>query len=145
MQKLEKKLYVTKSRSVGGRDGHTKSLENDLRIELSTPKELGGAGGQGANPEQLFACGYSACFLNAVKYICIQNKQKYDNENSYIDATVGIGPAGQGFALEVELDVYLPGLSQEEAEKIVHQAHQVCPYSNAVKGNIDVSLKIRTA
>ena len=144
MSNLEKTLYTTKSRSIGGRDGHTKSLDSDLRIDLVTPKELGGPGGQGSNPEQLFACGYSASFLNAIKFISLQSKQKFDQENSYVEANVGIGPAGKGFGLTVGLEVYLPGLTQEEAEKIVENAHQVCPYSNAVRGNIEVSIDVKT-
>lgn len=142
MAKLDKKLYSTKSRSTGGRDGKTKSLDGSLAADLSTPRELGGPGGAGTNPEQLFASGYSACFLNAVKYICMQQKLKFDADNSYADATVAIGPVGAGFGLEVELEIVLPNLEQAEAERIVAMAHATCPYSNAVRGNIDVQIKV---
>lgn len=142
MAKLDKKLYSTKSRSTGGRDGKTKSLDGSFAADLSTPRELGGPGGAGTNPEQLFASGYSACFLNAVKYICMQQKLKFDADNSYADATVAIGPVGAGFGLAVELEIVLPNLEQAEAERIVAMAHATCPYSNAVRGNIDVQIKV---
>lgn len=141
--KLDKKLYTTKSRSTGGRDGKTSSLDGTFAADLSTPRELGGPGGLGTNPEQLFASGYSACFLNAVKFICMQQKIQFDANNSYADATVAIGPVGAGFGLEVELEIVLPNLAQAEAERIVAMAHATCPYSNAVRGNISVHIKVK--
>lgn len=140
---LSKKLYSTKSRSTGGRDGKTKSLDGNFEADLSTPRELGGPGGLGTNPEQLFASGYSACFLNAVKFICMQQKIQFDANNSYSDATVSIGPIGTGFGLAVELEVVLPNIEQAEAERIVTMAHATCPYSNAVRGNIDVQIRVK--
>ena len=140
---LSKKLYTTKSKSTGGRDGQTKSLDGNFEANLSTPRELGGAGGSGTNPEQLFASGYSACFLNAVKFVSMQHKVPFDAANSYAEATVSIGHAAIGFGLEVELEVVLPNLAQAEAERIVAIAHQTCPYSNAVRGNVDVQIKVR--
>ena len=139
MTKLETKLYSTSSLSTGGRDGVTKSLDNSFELRLNTPKELGGPGGNGTNPEQLFASGYSACFLNAVKYICMQEKIKFSDEST-CKGTVDIGPIDKGFGLEVLLEVNLPESSQEEAETLVNKAHQVCPYSNATRGNIYVNI-----
>ena len=143
MSQLKNKLYSTKSISYGGRDGKTKSLDSDLNISLSTPKELGGPGGAGSNPEQLFACGYSACFLNAVKFISMQEKETFDAENSFTEAEVSIGKSDVGFGLEVKLTVGLPNLDQKRAEEIVQKAHATCPSSNAVKGNIAVEIKVK--
>ncbi len=143
MSKLNQKIYTTNSISYGGRDGQTKSLDSNLSIKLSTPKELGGAGGEGANPEQLFACGYSSCFLNAVKFILFQEKEEFDEENSSTQAEVSIGKTNQGFGLEVKLIVNLPNLEQNRAEEVVKKAHATCPYSNAVRGNVDVEIEVR--
>lgn len=140
---IKSKLYTTKSKSVGGRDGFTKSLDGNFETKLATPKELGGPGGEGANPEQLFASGYSACFLNAVKFVAMQEKIKFDEKESYCEATVSIGPGEVGFALEVELLVALPNLEQSQAEAIVEKAHAVCPYSNATRGNITVNISVQ--
>ncbi|MFP5519181.1 MAG: organic hydroperoxide resistance protein [Bdellovibrionia bacterium] len=142
MAQLAKRLYETTSVSTGGRDGHTRSLDGNFKAELSTPKELGGPGGAGTNPEQLFASGYSACFLNAVKYICFQEKVAFDANASSAKAKVAIGPAEVGFGLQVELTIELPNLDQEKAEEIVKKAHATCPYSNAIRGNVDVSIAV---
>lgn len=139
---VDKILYKTKSLSTGGRDGLTKSLDSSFEAKLSTPKELGGNGEDGTNPEQLFASGYSACFLNAVKFVLLKSGKQFDDKNSSVEAEVGIGPKGEGFGLEVSLNVNLPNLEKDEAISIINTAHQVCPYSNAVKNNIDVKINL---
>ena len=136
-------LYTTKAQATGGRDGHAKTLDGTFEVQLSTPKELGGAGGTGNNPEQLFAAGYSACFLGAMKFVASQSDGLNVPTDTVVAATVGIGPrAAGGFGLEVALDVTLPGLNAEVAQKLVEDAHQVCPYSNATRNNIDVKLNV---
>ena len=134
-------LYKATATSTSGRDGRSVSSDGVLDVKLSTPKELGGAGGAATNPEQLFAAGYSACFLGAVKYVASQQKVLVSNE-SKITAEVGIGQIPGGFGLDIELQISLPGVSQEVAQDLVSKAHQVCPYSNATRGNIDVRLVI---
>ncbi|MGF0338307.1 organic hydroperoxide resistance protein, partial [Ectopseudomonas toyotomiensis] len=108
---------------------------------LSTPKELGGAGGNGTNPEQLFAAGYSACFLGALKFVAARDKLSIPAD-TFIEGTVGIGAIPTGFGIEVELRISLPGLTPQAAQTLVDRAHIVCPYSNATRGNIDVTLTI---
>lgn len=136
-----KTLYVAKATSSGsGREGRVESSDGALTSDLSVPKELGGAGGAGTNPEQLFAAGYSACFHSALQLVARKEKVKVDG--STVTAEVGIGPDGQGYGLAVELVVALPGVERETAEKLVDAAHQVCPYSNATRGNIDVVLRV---
>ena len=135
-------LYKTSATATGGRDGHAETADGSLKLKLATPKELGGAGGEGNNPEQLFAMGYSACFIGAMKAIGGKIGVKVPADAS-ITATVGIGPRSEGgFGLEVALAILLPGLEKDAAEKLVHEAHQICPYSNATRGNIDVKLTI---
>ncbi len=135
-------LYHTSATATGGRDGHAKTADGTLEVTLSTPKELGGAGGPGNNPEQLFAAGYSACFLGAMKFVASQGGTKVPADAS-VKAEIGIGPRSEGgFGITVELTITLPGLSHADAEKLVHDAHQVCPYSNATRGNVDVKLHI---
>ncbi len=112
-----------------------------LDVKLSTPRELGGQGGAATNPEQLFAAGYSACFIGALKFVAGQRKQTLPADAS-ITGKVGIGQIPGGFGLEVELHISLPGLEREAAEALVAAAHQVCPYSNATRGNIDVRLNV---
>jgi lipoyl-dependent peroxiredoxin len=112
-----------------------------LNLQLSTPKELGGAGGPGTNPEQLFASGYSACFIGAMKAVAARQKIALPADTS-ITAKVGIGPIPQGFGIEVDLAVSIPGMERAQAEALVHAAHQVCPYSNATRNNIDVRLSV---
>ncbi|MEZ9138826.1 MULTISPECIES: organic hydroperoxide resistance protein [unclassified Shewanella] len=134
-------IYAATATTTGGRDGKSVSSDNKLSVNLSTPKELGGAGGEGTNPEQLFAAGYSACFIGAMKFVAGQEKKILSSDLS-VEATVGIGAntAGVGFAIDVELKVTLPGMTKDEAEALVEKAHQVCPYSNATRGNIRVEL-----
>lgn len=134
-------LYKATATSTSGRDGRSFSSDGVLDVKLSTPKELGGAGGSATNPEQLFAAGYSACFLGAIKYVASQQKVLVSNE-SKITAEVGIGQIPGGFGLDIELQISLPGVSVEVAQDLVTKAHQVCPYSNATRGNIDVRLVI---
>jgi len=131
-------LYKTSAKATGGRDGHAATLDGALDVKLTTPKELGGAGGAGNNPEQLFAAGYAACFIGAMKFVASQGGPKLPADVA-VTATVGIGPrSAGGFGLDVELAVSLPGLAPAEAEALVEKAHQICPYSNATRGNIDV-------
>ncbi|TXT41157.1 MAG: Ohr subfamily peroxiredoxin [Comamonadaceae bacterium] len=136
---IEKILYTAHAQVTGGRDGRAVVAESNLDLKLSTPKALGGAGGDGANPEQLFAAGYSACFIGAMKFVAASQKIALPADVS-IDASVGIGPIPAGFGIEVELKISLPGMARDAAEALVAQAHQVCPYSNATRGNIDVRL-----
>ncbi|MBH3331657.1 organic hydroperoxide resistance protein [Pseudomonas oryzihabitans] len=134
-------LYTASATSTGGRDGRSISSEKVLDVQLSTPKELGGAGGAGTNPEQLFAAGYSACFIGALKFVGAKEKIAVPADVS-VTAQVGIGPIPTGFALDVELVISLPGLERAVAEDLVEKAHQVCPYSNATRGNVDVRLTL---
>ena len=134
-------LYTAHSTATGGRDGRAISSDKVLDIQLSTPKELGGAGGPGTNPEQLFAAGYSACFLGALKLVAGKQKVALPADTS-ITGNVGIGPAAVGFALAVTLEISAPGLPKEQVEELVKAAHQVCPYSNATRGNVDVQLVV---
>lgn len=112
-----------------------------IDLKLTTPKELGGAGGNGSNPEQLFASGYSACFIGALKVVAGREKIKLPDTTS-ITGVVGIGPIPTGFSIEVELKISIPGVERSVAEHLVEKAHQVCPYSNATRGNIDVTLTV---
>src|SRR5580765_2441177 len=133
-------LYKTSAKATGGRDGQAATLDGALNVKLATPKELGGGGGSGNNPEQLFAAGYAACFLGAMKFVASQEKQKVPDD-AKVTATVGIGPrSAGGFGLEVALDVSVPGMPREQAQALVEKAHQVCPYSNATRNNVDVKL-----
>ncbi|GAB2178439.1 organic hydroperoxide resistance protein [Dongia sp. agr-C8] len=135
-------LYTTSATATGGRDGEAATKDGSFKVKLSTPKELGGAGGPGNNPEQLFASGYSACFIGAMKFVASQKKVAVPADTT-VTATVGIGPRSEGgFGLTVSLDVSLPGMDKAAAQKLVDEAHQVCPYSNATRNNIDVKLKV---
>ncbi|WP_421863451.1 organic hydroperoxide resistance protein [Parvibaculum sp.] len=136
-------LYTAHATSSGGRTGEAKSDDGRLSVKLDTVKEFGGAGGDGTNPEQLFAAGYSTCFHSALKFVAGQKKVKVPAESA-VTAHVGIGPhpKGKGFALDVALEVSLPGLDKAEAEALVAEAHEVCPYSNATRGNVDVRLSV---
>ena len=135
-------LYSTRGSATGGRDGHARSEDGAFEVKLSTPKALGGAGGEGSNPEQLFAAGYSACFIGALKVAGQQLKLNVPAETT-VTATVGIGPRSEGgFGITADLSVNLPGIDQAEAQKLVDLAHQICPYSNATRGNIDVGLTL---
>ncbi|MBB5711184.1 organic hydroperoxide resistance protein [Sphingomonas xinjiangensis] len=134
--------YTTRATSTGGRDGEARSEDGRFTAKLSTPKELGGAGGDGTNPEQLFAAGYSACFIGALKAAGAQLKLKVPAETT-VTATVGIGPRSEGgFGITADLEVSLPGLERADAEKLVETAHQICPYSNATRNNVDVGLSV---
>ncbi|HEY4345755.1 MAG TPA: organic hydroperoxide resistance protein [Parvibaculum sp.] len=136
-------LYTAHATATGGRTGEAKSSDGHLAVKLVTVKELGGPGGDGTNPEQLFAAGYSACFLSALKLVSGQMKKPVPADTS-ISADVGIGPqdSGVGFGLAVTLNVSIPGMDRAEAEKLVEATHQVCPYSNATRGNVDVKLVV---
>ncbi|MBY4898587.1 organic hydroperoxide resistance protein [Cupriavidus sp. AU9028] len=138
---IEKVLYRAQAKATGGRDGRAVSSDNVLDIQLSTPRELGGAGGNGTNPEQLFAAGYSACFLGALKYVAGREKVALPAETS-VTGNVGIGAIPTGFGIEVELQVSIPGIDRAQAQALVDKAHVVCPYSNATRGNIDVTLTL---
>jgi osmotically inducible protein OsmC len=138
---LEKVLYTAHATSTGGRTGTSKSDDGRLSLSLSTPKELGGDGGQGTNPEQLFAAGYSACFIGAMKAVAGKMKISLPADVS-ITADVGIGPIPNGFGIQVAMSISIPGMDKAAAEQLVAAAHQVCPYSNATRGNIDVSLTV---
>jgi Ohr subfamily peroxiredoxin len=134
-------LYTAHATATGGREGRALSSDKVLDIQLSTPKELGGGGGPGTNPEQLFAAGYSACFLGALKLVAGKQKVALP-ANTTITGNVGIGPADVGFALAVKLEINAPGLPKEQVQTLVEAAHQVCPYSNATRGNVDVQLVV---
>ena len=138
---IEKVLYTAQATATGGREGRAVSSDGVLDLQLSTPRELGGAGGAGTNPEQLFAAGYSACFLGALKFVAGQNKVALPADTQ-ITGRVGIGAIPTGFGIEVELTIAVPGLPREQVESLVEKAHIVCPYSNATRGNIDVTLVI---
>ena len=137
--KPEKILYTAHATSTGGRDGTSKSDDGVLDLKLTVPKGLGGNGAVGTNPEQLFAAGYSACFIGAMKHVAGMQKIKLP-DNTSIDASVGIGQIPQGFGIQVWLKVHIPDMDKAQAEKIVTAAHQVCPYSNATRGNVEVTL-----
>lgn len=136
-------LYSTQATSTGGREGKSSSADGVLAVALSTPKELGGAGGPGTNPEQLFAAGYSACFLGALKFVAGKAGVRIPPDAT-VTAKIGIGPRDdqQGFGIEAALTIQVPGLDRETVEKLVQQAHVVCPYSHATRGNIPVALEV---
>ena len=138
----EKILYTAHATSIGGRAGTSRSSDGVLDVTLTTPKELGGDGAAGTNPEQLFAAGYSACFLGALKHVAMMQKITLPAATS-IDAQVGIGAIPAGFGIKVAMTVSIPGMERAAAEKLVQTAHGVCPYSNATRGNIDVDLKVK--
>ena len=139
---LEKAVYTAKAKATGGRDGRATSSDEVLDVKLAVPKEMGGAGG-GTNPEQLFAAGYSACFLGAMKFVAGRDKLNI-SKDAFIEGEVGIGPIPTGFGIEVKLNIHLEGMNKAEAQKLVDAAHIVCPYSNATRGNINVTLNVIT-
>ena len=141
MNAPEKILYTAHASATGGRDGHARSDDGALDVKLVAPKELGGKGEGGTNPEQLFAAGYSACFIGALGHVARQNKQALP-EGTSVSGAVGLGTIPKGFGITVELTVKLPGLEPEAARKLVEAAHEVCPYSNATRGNVDVQFKL---
>jgi len=135
-------LYTTQATAIGGRDGRATTKDGSLDVKLTIPKELGGPGGPGNNPEQLFAAGYAACFLGAMKAVSSQGGPKIPQGTS-VTAYVGIGPRSEGgFGLEIGLSISLPGLPSSNAHALVEKAHQVCPYSNATRNNVDVKLEV---
>jgi osmotically inducible protein OsmC len=138
---IEKVLYTAHAKATGGRDGRAVSSDNVLDLKLTTPRELGGAGGAGTNPEQLFAAGYSACFIGAMRYVAGTQKITLPADTT-IEGSVGIGQIPTGFGIQVELKISVPGMPREQVEALVQKAHVVCPYSNATRGNIDVKLVI---
>lgn len=138
---IEKVLYTAQATATGGRDGRAKSSDNVLDIQLSTPRELGGAGGPGTNPEQLFAAGYSACFLGALKFVAGKEKVALPADTN-VTGRVGIGAIPTGFGIEAELRIDAPGVPKDQLQQLVEKAHIVCPYSNATRGNIDVKLVV---
>jgi Ohr subfamily peroxiredoxin len=141
---IDKALYTARATSTGGRTGTSSTPDGKLQLTLSTPKELGGDGGAGTNPEQLFAAGYSACFIGAIKAVAGRQKIKVPDDVS-ITAEVAIGPmSGKegAFGIQVAMSVSIPGMDRAQAEKLVADAHEVCPYSNATRGNIDVNLTV---
>lgn len=140
MSKPEKIVYTAHASATGGREGQAKSSDGFLDVKLVLPKEMGGPGG-GVNPEQMFAAGYSACFLGAMKFVAGQQKVTLPADTK-VEGAVGIGPMPTGFALAVELSIHVPGMDHTAAEALVEKAHIVCPYSNATRGNIDVTLKV---
>lgn len=141
---IEKALYTATATATGGRTGTAKSSDGVLDLALSTPEELGGAGGAGTNPEQLFAAGYSACFIGAMKAVSARQKIALPAEVS-ITSDVAIGPHANkpgAFGIQVAMTISVPGMDRAQLEALVATAHEVCPYSNATRGNVDVTLTI---
>ncbi len=139
---IAKVLYTASATATGGREGRARSSDGALDVQLATPREMGGSGGEGTNPEQLFATGYAACFLSALQLVAGRAKTPLPAEAS-LEGRVGIGPAGGGgFGLQVELRLDAPGLERAQAEALMRKAHEVCPYSNATRGNVDVTLTV---
>ena len=137
-------IYTAKATAIGGRNGTVRSDDGLLDLQLAIPKEMGGKGGA-TNPEQLFAAGYAACFENAVIHVTRTQTEKVRDNDIEVVGEVGLLPNGQGgFRLAVTLDVAIAGLDQAKAEEIVQAAHAVCPYSNAIRGNVDVQLNVTT-
>lgn len=141
MNALQQTMYTGVATSTGGREGTAVSSDGKLNLTLSTPKALGGPGGEGTNPEQLFAAGYSACFLNALKHIASLEKVTLNN-NTSVSAEVAIGPVDVGFGLAVKLLVSMGDTERTLAQSLIEKAHQVCPYSNATRNNIDVRVEL---
>ena len=140
---LDKLIYTAHATATGGRDGSAKSDDGKLTVKLNPPKEMGG-NGDGTNPEQLFAAGYAACFLGAMKFVAGTQKLALPAETS-INADVMFGPragGAKGFSVDVAMQISIPGMDRAKAEALVHDAHEVCPYSNATRGNIDVTLAV---
>ena len=141
---IEKALYTATATATGGRAGTAKSSDGALDVVLTTPKQLGGDGAAGTNPEQLFAAGYSACFIGAMKAVSARQKIALPAEVS-ITSDVAIGPHANkpgAFGIQVDMKISVPGMDRAQLEALVKTAHEVCPYSNATRGNVDVSLTI---
>lgn len=136
-------IYSTSARATGGRDGHSATLDGAVDVKLVVPKEMGGPGGAGVNPEQLFATGYAACFLGAMKFASSQGGFTKVPSDTTVTTTVGIGPRSEGgFGITVAIAVAMPGIARADAEALVAKAHEVCPYSNATRNNVDVKLSV---
>jgi lipoyl-dependent peroxiredoxin len=134
--------YKTSATAIGGRDGRTRTEDGKIDLQLAVPKELGGPGGEGTNPEQLFAAGYAACFMGAIKVAGQQLKVRIPSDAA-VTATVGIGPRAEGgFGITAELGIRLPDVDPAQARQVVDLAHQICPYSNATRNNVDVSVNV---
>ncbi|QHI95007.1 Ohr family peroxiredoxin [Aristophania vespae] len=134
-------LYRTTARAVGGRDGHAETLDGRFKVDLGVPKELGGDD-RGNNPEQLFAAGYAACFLGAMKYVANEQKLSLPQETS-VQATVGLGPRSDGgFGIEVSLEVSLPGMDHSQADSLLQKTEKVCPYAHATRNNIKTTISL---
>lgn len=140
MAQLDKVLYTAHAHTTGGRDGASRTDDGRLDIALSSP----GGAGQGTNPEQLFAAGYSACFIGAMKAVAARQKLTLPQDLA-VDAEVDLGPVGQAYGIAVRMTIHLPGMDPAQAQQLVDTAHQVCPYSNATRGNIDVTLNVHAA
>ncbi|WP_075182471.1 organic hydroperoxide resistance protein [Pantoea sp. 1.19] len=141
---LDNVVYTAHAKATGGRDGRAVSSDGVLDVKLGVPKEMGGMGGEFTNPEQLFAAGYAACFLGAMKFVAGRDKVALPKE-AFVEGDVGIGPIPNGFGIEVQLHVHLEGMDEQQAKQLVEAAHIVCPYSNATRNNIDVNFNIITA
>jgi osmotically inducible protein OsmC len=141
MNILQNVAYTAKATATGGREGSAKSDDGRLDVKLSTPKGLGGDDGEGTNPEQLFAAGYAACFIGALKFVAGQDKISLPKD-AHINSAVSIGAIEGGFAISVKLEVSLGDMDKAQAQIMVDKAHQVCPYSNATRGNIEVVLSV---
>jgi Ohr subfamily peroxiredoxin len=138
---LDKVLYTAHTITTGGREGMSRSSDGALQVRLTTPKELGGTASGGTNPEQLFAAAYSACFIGALKAAAAMERVAIPADTS-VAADVGIGPIPTGFAIQVQLNISMPGMDRMTAKRLIDAAHEVCPYSNATRGNIDVDLNL---
>lgn len=138
-----KTLYTAHGSATGGREGRGASSDNAVDLKLATPKELGGNGATGTNPEQLFAIGYAACFLGAMKLVAGREQKKVPDDAT-VSADVGIGPRddGAGFGINVALTITIPGMAKAEVEELVHEADIVCPYSHSLRGNVPVTLTV---
>ena len=135
-------IYKTNATATGGRDGRARTEDGTVDVNLVVPKEMGGPGGEGANPEKLFAAGYSACFLGAMK--AVSGKEGVTvPADATVTATIGFGPRSEGgYGITADLSIDLPGVDRADAERLVHAAHEVCPYSNATRNNVDVGLTV---
>lgn len=141
MNKPDKVIYSAEASATGGRDGHVKSSDGTLDVKLVAPKELGGTGHGGTNPEQMFAAGYAACFIGAMKFVAAKTKSSLP-EGTEVTGKIGLGPIATGFTITAELIVSLPGMERHAAQELIEAAHVVCPYSNATRGNIDVAVRL---
>jgi lipoyl-dependent peroxiredoxin len=140
---LEQVTYTAHATAVGGRDGVAKSDDGKLDVKFGLPPEMGGKS-EGTNPEQLFAAGYAACFIGALKFVATSQKIRIaDNVEIKSDVSLGaLGDGAKGFGIAVTLQVHVPDMERSEAERLVREAHEVCPYSNATRGNVDVQLSV---